>query len=388
MARQHAALHGTYDEAFSEVGRVLLSQVRRVGGGAAACVYFRGRPVVDVWAGARGPDGTPWESNTMAMSFSTTKGVTATALHVLADRGAVAYDEPVARYWPEFAQNGKGEITLRHVLSHRAGLYDVRGLVDTGERMLDWEYMVHALERARPAHEPGAYPAYHGLTYGWLVGEIVQRELATPLGLEGLHVGAPLEAQSRAAVMSRPMPALGRVDRFRMPARAIRFMSTLVGIPIDLSFLRAALLPKTGGDVFWHPAILRTPIPSANGLFSARSLARLYAMLAGGGAIDGVRLLSAEAVRRATEVQTRQRDRVILFRPRWRLGYHGVFTTRGGVRGAFGHFGFGGSGGWADPKRALAVGFVNNRAGGTPLGDLRILQIGAAAVRGAERLAG
>jgi len=100
-----------------------------------------------------------------------------------------------------------------------------------------------------------------------------------------------------------------------------------------------------------------------------------------------VRLLGTETVRRATTVQTRQRDRVLLFRPGWRLGYHGVFTTSGGVRGGFGHFGFGGSGGWADPRRRLAVGFVNNRAGGTPLGDLRVLQVGATAVRCADRVA-
>ncbi|MGH7855762.1 MAG: serine hydrolase [Candidatus Binatia bacterium] len=129
----------------------------------------------------------------------------------------------------------------------------------------------------------------------------------------------------------------------------------------------------------------RSPIPAANGLFTARGLARLYAALAAGGTLDGVRLLSPETVRKVTTVQTRQRDRVILFRPMWRLGYHGLFTTAGPVAGGFDHFGFGGSGAWGDPKRELAVGFVNNRAGGTPLGDFRILQIGAAAIRCADR---
>jgi len=395
--RDHARLEGVCESGFEEVGRTLLRQVRRVGGGAAVCVYFRGRPVVDVWAGARDPEGTPWEAETMAMCFSTTKGVTATALHVLADRGLVDYDAPVARYWPEFAQNGKAGITVNHVLTHRAGLHHLRGIIDHGERMLDWDYMVHALEEARPAYEPGAYPAYHGLTYGWLVGEIIQRvsgesfadfvrhAIAEPLRLGGLYVGATPEACARAAVMTRPMPVLNRVDVFRTPARMIRGVSRFVGFPIDLSFLRDALVPSTGGDVFWHPDVLKTPIPAANGLFTARSLAHLYATLAAGGTLDGVSFLSAETVRRATEVQTRQRDRVILFRPGWRLGYHGVFSTRGAIRGAFGHFGFGGSGAWGDPKRQLAVGFINNRAGGTPLGDLRILQINAAAVRAADR---
>jgi CubicO group peptidase (beta-lactamase class C family) len=113
----------------------------------------------------------------------------------------------------------------------------------------------------------------------------------------------------------------------------------------------------------------------------------MYAALASGGILDGKRFLSEETVRAAATVQTRQRDRVILFRPGWRLGYHGAFTTRGALKGGFGHFGFGGSGGWADPTRELAIGFVNNRAGGTPLGDLRVAQIGSTVVGCAKRLA-
>ncbi len=392
-------VEGRVDPGFEEVASTLGAQVARVGGGAAVCVYLHGRPVVDVWVGERAP-GVPWERDTPAISFSTTKGVTATALHRLADRGLVDYDAPVARYWPEFARNGKDRITLRHVLSHRAGLYNLRHLVDHGERMMDWDHMVRALERAWPAHEPGAYPAYHGLTYGWLVGEVVQRvsgmpfsdfvrqEVARPLGIEGMWIGAPEEARARAAVLSQPMAALGRVERMRGPARALRVVSRWLGFPIDLSFLRNALLPRAGGEVFWHPDILASPIPAANGLFTARALARMYAALGDGGTLDGERLLSAETVTAATTVQTRQRDRVILFRPGWRLGYHGAFTTRGALKGGFGHFGFGGSGAWADPKRRLAIGFVNNRAGGTPLGDLRIAQIGSAVVRCASLAAG
>ena len=390
---------GLVERGFEEVASTLERQVSRAGGGAAACVYLEGRCVVDVWAGSRAPN-LRWEAQTAAMSFSTTKGVTATALHVLVDRGLLDYDDPVAKHWPEFGQNGKEGITVAHVLSHRAGLHDLRRLIDHGERMLDWEHMTRALERAQPAYPPGAFPAYHGLTYGWLVGEIIRRvsgkpfatfvreAVADPLGIEGMHVGAPAEVCAAAAVLKRPSPVMGRVERFRAPARAIRLVSRLVGFPIDLSYLRDARSPEAGGDVFvTHPEILAACIPAANGLFTARALARMYAALAEGGTLDGVRLLSPETVRRATTIQTRQRDRVILFRPGWRLGYHGAFTTRGVVRGGFGHFGFGGSGAWADPKRRLAVGFVNNRAGGTPLGDLRIAQIGTAAIRAVDRIA-
>jgi CubicO group peptidase (beta-lactamase class C family) len=133
--------------------------------------------------------------------------------------------------------------------------------------------------------------------------------------------------------------------------------------------------------------VLDVPVPAANGLFSARSLARLYAALAGRGELDGVRLLSEETLRRAAETQTRRLDRVIPVRMHWRLGYHRVFTSRGGVPSAFGHFGYGGSGAWADPERNLAVAMINNRVGGGPFGDLRMLSIGSAAVRCADRLA-
>ena len=180
--------------------------MRQTGGGAAVCVYHRGEPVVDLWAGTRDPDGNPWEADTMAMSFSTTKGVIATALHVLVDRGLLDYDDPVVKHWPEFAQGGKERITVRQVLCHEAGLYHIRKLIDHGERMLDWDHMVGVLERATPVHEPGSVSAYHALTFGWLVGEIIQRvtslrlpevleaELARPLALDGLYIGAPAEA--------------------------------------------------------------------------------------------------------------------------------------------------------------------------------------------------
>jgi CubicO group peptidase (beta-lactamase class C family) len=111
----------------------------------------------------------------MAPSFSTSKGVAATLVHILVDRGVLDYEDRVAKHWPEFAQNGKGRITLRQVLAHQSGLYHIRQMIDRADRMLDWEYMVHAIERARPIHPPGARTGYHGLTFGFLVGEILQR---------------------------------------------------------------------------------------------------------------------------------------------------------------------------------------------------------------------
>ncbi len=391
-------IEGQVHPDFWLVARALETQIRRTGGGAAVCVYHRGRPVVDLWAGTRDPQGNPWDADTMAMSFSTTKGVAATALHVLVDRGLLDYDDPVAKHWPEFAEGGKERITVRQVLCHQAGLHHIRKLIDHGERILDWEYMVGVLERATPAHEPGTASAYHALTFGWLVGEIVQRvtglrfpevigeELAKPLGLDGLYIGAPPEAQRRAAVLSLPASQEGRrPERYRRVARVVRRVNRTLGIPIDPSVMADGLLLPGGLDVFWHPRILEVPIPAVNGLFTARSLARLYAALAGGGALDGVRLLSEETLRRATEIQTRRIDRVVPVRMHWRLGYHRAFSPFVRLPNAFGHFGFGGSGAFADPDRELAVAMVLNSGVGTPFGDTRMALIGNAAVRCVDR---
>jgi CubicO group peptidase (beta-lactamase class C family) len=160
----------------------------------------------------------------------------------------------------------------------------------------------------------------------------------------------------------------------------------LVGLDFDLQSIVDALAPRGIGSLdFSATETLRATIPAANGLFTARSLARMYAALAGGGAIDGVRLLSRETLERATEPQTEAPRRIVIpFDMRWRLGYHGVFTTLGIPRRAFGHFGFGGSGAWADPQRDLAVALIVNSGLGTPFGDLRIARMGGAALVSAQ----
>jgi CubicO group peptidase (beta-lactamase class C family) len=162
--------------------------------------------------------------------------------------------------------------------------------------------------------------------------------------------------------------------------RTLSLMNRAAFIPVDPLLIQEALIPPGNAEVLFEPRVLGTPVPAANGLFTARSLARMYAALANGGTLDGVRLLSGGGVRLAGEVQTRDRDRVLVLRPHWRLGYHSAFTTRGRVDSAFGHFGFGGSGAWADPKRELAVAMVNNNLGGGLIGDYRIAEIGTAAM--------
>lgn len=398
--------HGSTHPDFAEVARVLRRILPKRGpGGGAACVYHRGEKVVDIWGGTSDSRGTPWRGDTLSLSFSTTKGVASTLLHVHADRGLIDYDAPVARYWPEFAQGGKGEITVRQVLCHEAGLYAIWDMVEHGSEMLDWDHVTARIAAAEPRHAPGTAHGYHALTYGWLVGEIVRRvadnkpfrellesELARPLGLEGLYCGVPPDQQHRCAtLMATGMD--GPVDQRRRNTqrileRAERWRAWLsrLGFHYDPSESIAALMAPGIEDLDFNSEEFRAAsIPAANGMFTARSLARLYACLAQGGELDGVRLVSPETLRRAAEPQNRGAGRVIPISMRWRLGYHRVFTTGARVPGGFGHFGFGGSGAWADPQRQLAVALTVNSGVGTPFGDTRVARLGSAAVRCADR---
>ncbi len=339
----------------------------------------------------------------MAMSFSTSKGVVSTLIHILVDKGLLDYDTPVAEYWTEFAQEGKEAITVRDVLTHRAGLPRLTDVVDAGHRMLDWDHMVDALERARPCPHLVGRPSYHALTYGWLAGELIRRvtgkriqrvlreELTEPLGLDGLCIGATAKEQKRAAVLGGHGAGafgIGALIRAGGLLGGLRPLVGPIGFPLDLALLRESLLPPDGVGVYSDPRILDNPVPAANGLFTARSLARVYAMIAEGGVLDGVEVLSRARVSELSEVQTRERDRVLVFPMHWRLGYHSAFTTRGRVASGFGHFGYGGSGAWTDPQRRLSVAMINNRLGGGPFGDYRMAELGNAAMRGARMAVG
>jgi CubicO group peptidase (beta-lactamase class C family) len=397
-------LQGFIHPDFESVGRALERQLPRSGrGGAAVCVYHRGEKVVDCWGGARDEQGNPWQEDTLALSYSTSKGVASTLMHILVDRGLMDYEDPVCEVWPEFAAGCKRDITLRHLLCHEAGLYDIRGLIDHAERMLDWRYMAEALAEATPAHAPGATNGYHAFTYGWLIGELVQRltgkpyaeavesEIARPLGLDGLFVGLPANQMRRRAqlilpdLMRKGGDAIERIERY---TRGMRTLLRFAGIRIDPISLAGALIPRGIEDIdFNSEEFVSVPIPAANGMFTARSLARVYALLAADGELDGVRLLRRETVWRASEVQNRSVGRVIPLPMHWRLGYHRVPTFGVRVPNGFGHFGFGGSGAWADPDRELAVALTLNSGIGTPFGDLRMVRIGTAALRCADRRA-
>ncbi len=409
-AHVETRLDGTVHPDFLPVADLLRRQLASSRGGAAVCVYHRGERVVDLWGGARDAAGTAWQRDTLAPSFSTTKGVAATALHILVDRGLLDYDDRVADHWPEFAKNGKDRITVRHVLTHQAGLYHIRRMIDRADRMLDWSYLVHAIEEAEPAHEPGRRTAYHGLTFGFLVGELIQRvtgrsfsqvvqeEISEPLSTDGLFIGAPATVLSRAASLVGTEPSWLSARAIRLSGSfldltlaatvgaAIRPLLSPLGLAVDVESILDALAPA-GIDTFDFGAAdtLQATIPAANGLFTARALAKMYAALANGGELDGGRLLTRRTIERATERQPATLERAVIpFDMRWRLGYHGVFTSRGVPRHAFGHFGYGGSGAWADPKRELAMALTVNSGQGTPFGDFRILRLSGAVLACAD----
>lgn len=387
---------------FSEVADVFRHQLQRTQGGAGVAVYHRGEVVVDLWGGARTTEGDPWEADTLAMCFSTTKGVASFALHQQVDAGLVGYDEPVATYWPEFAQNGKDGVTVRHVLSHSAGLHRIRSVVRGAHHMLDWDHMVDALARERPAYEPGTRTGYHALTYGWLVGEIVRRvtgrplaevvahDIAVPLELDGLHLGCPPDQRHRVAPlepMGSPRNALPRPVRQveKKVGEQMGKVLSLVRFPINPRRMINALVPRGMEDVIGAPELMDAEVPALNGFLTARSLGAMYAVLAGRGSLGGVQLLSTEIVDQIGQEQNNRPDLVLVVPMRWRLGYHRVMTSRGPSPTGFGHFGFGGSGGWADPTRDLSVAMVCNRGTGTPVGDLRLMRLGTAAIAAADR---
>ncbi len=364
-----------------------LTTRRSATGGAAVAVYHHGELVVDAWTGSRDAAGTPWERDTMATSFSTTKGVVATVVHRLVDRGELAYDDRVVEYWPEFGSAGKDHITIRDLLTHQAAMHRIRPLVTTAQTLLDWDAMVSILADAEPAWEPGIRPGYHALTYGWLVGEVirritgltvneaVQREIVEPLGLDSLFIGLAPEERGRVADLlfddksdERLLKTFDRLERFD------RYKPLVEALVVD-DFLQMTRTHR----------IHDGEIPAANGVFTARDLARMYAALATPDDFDRPPLVSAATMREVTTIQTSGRDVVVQWPMRWRLGYHLAGTTAGVLPRGFGHFGFGGSGAWGDPDSGLAVAMVLNQVAGTPFGDTRLLRIGGAAVRAARR---
>ncbi len=346
--------------------------------GAAVCVHHRGRPVVDLWAGTADPvTDRPWTRDTLQLVYSATKGATATAAHLLAQRGELDLDAPVAAYWPEFAAHGKADIPVRWLLSHQAGLAALDRPVPLADA-LAWHPMVTALAAQRPVWTPGTAHGYHGRTYGWLVGEVIRRvsgrtpgrffadEIAAPLGLDrDFFVGLPETERARVTRMVHQQPT---ADFSTIPLEAIpEEYRDAVAAMLDPDSLanRAFAITDPPEIDFNSPEVQAAEIPASNGICTARGLARMYAALIG--EVDGVRLLTPETVAAATKEQAAGQDRVLMLPMRFASGYM-LPTDRVPLTGprAFGHPGRGGSLGFADPDHDLAFGYVMNHIAENP----------------------
>lgn len=395
-------LQGEFHPDFGQVAETLIKILpKKSPGGAAVCIYHQGEKVVDIWGGTRDRAGNPWQDDTIVFSASTTKGVTSTLLHILVDQGLANYDDKIADYWPAFAQKGKENITIRHALTHQAGLYNIADYGFSKEHFWNWDEALMRLEEATPIHAPGLHSAYHGLTYGHIVGGLIEKItgkpfqqvlkelLADPLELDGLFIGVPDSDLHRLANLITMNGRVGSALKSyqRIPPRLreiLHRLAMLVGA--DFTHFAKALAPDFVDQInFNDKEAMQAVIPAANGAFTARSLAKMYAAIANGGEFNGTRILTPERIAIMNRQQTHGRDKVVNFPMKWRLGYHQVFTFGQRTSQAFGHFGFGGSGAWADPSRQLSMAMTLNTGVGSPMGDLRIVRISTDIVRCADR---
>jgi CubicO group peptidase (beta-lactamase class C family) len=353
-------------------------------GGAAFCAFVDGECVVDVWAGWAGP-GRPWERDTRAVMMSSTKGLTSLCAHVLEDRGELDLDAAVKRYWPEFGCRGKEGTTVRQLLSHQSGAIGLPG----SDELLSWDgtgwdatvAIAAGVAAGAPAWEPGTRHGYHGVTFGWLVGELVRRisgaslgaffeaEVSSPLDGSSLEAGglacsigaAESELASVASVMEFPVRpgkegALGALDPESKAGRSV------------MAGAHGSLFADENGqprfaDFMNTPAVLKAEIGALGATATARGLARVYAALA-----TGEELVSRTSVERFRVEQVCGADAVMRVPTRWAVGYSleppalipGVPPMHGPSDGAFGHMGAGGQIGFADPSRRVSCAFVRN----------------------------
>ena len=375
---------GGYRNGFEPVARCFeqqLSSGREIGAGLT--VYHRGECVVDLWGGhADLKSRRPWERDSRIVVFSVTKGFAAMALHLLADRGLLDWDAPVASYWPGFAANGKAEISVRTLVNHEAGL----PFLETALTLDDCvdpsraDFILNALESQHPVWAPGERQGYHAITYGLYVRELferiahepmgpfLRRELFEPLGSD-VWLGAPESEDERVATLY-PSPMSARVGKmlasmvFRPGSTEARVARATLGrgsIP-RRAFLNPALGPR-GLSAYNDPPVRRAALAWASATASAHGVARAYLPFASGGEHAGTRFLKADTLEPVYRRQGwSERDAVLQKPLGWSEGFlkeepH-LFSPN--VE-SFGHAGVGGSLGWCDPTAELTIGYVMNR---------------------------
>jgi CubicO group peptidase (beta-lactamase class C family) len=373
MSAGDANIDGYVDSRFNAVKNAFRENFARRGElGAAVTVIADGRTVVDLWGGtADHRSGRPWLRDTLALVFSATKGATALCAHMLASRGQLDLDLPVARYWPEFAAAGKEHLPVRMLLNHRAGLPAIIEPLPP-DAIFDWQAMTTALAAQAPSWPPGSRHGYHAMTFGVLVGEVIRRvsgmsvgqflraEVAEPLGLD-FWIGLPEHLEARVARLrlapytQQQSTPFVKVMMARESLTAKAFLNP-----------RGLMMPGQANSRAVHAA----EIPAANGIGTARALAGMYAPLACGGRLGGVELVDAPTLAAMGGLESDGPDAILLLPTRFASGFMKSVDNRpessailGPNAEAFGHPGAGGSIGMADPIARVAIGYVMNQLG-------------------------
>ncbi len=361
-------IFGTCDDRFIAVRDVFTANFKNgLEVGASVAVTVDGRPVVDLWGGEAVQGSKTWQRDTIVNVYSTTKTMAATSILVAVDRGLVDLDAPVASYWPEFSQNGKESVLVRHVMSHSAGLSGFDPPIKDKSQLYDWDAVVTGLAAQKPWWTPGEGSGYHVLTQGFLQGEIIRRvtgksigtffreEIAEPLDAD-FHIGLDEIHDSRVADLVPPVASLASATTHPDSISA----RTMGSCNLD------GTEPATQA---WR----RAEIPAAGGIGNARSVARVHSMLACGGEVDGIRLLKEGTVARILEEQTNGTDKVLGVPVRFGMGFGLIdknFPLSPNQR-AFFWGGWGGSIAVIDLDARVSIAYVMNRMEANLMGDAR-----------------
>jgi len=327
--------------------------------GAGLAVYRYGNLVLDIYGGTA-KTGKPVTTETMFVLMSSTKPLTAACLYMLKERGKIAWDDLVAKHWPEFAQNGKESVTIRHILTHRGGFPQTPESLPWSD-WPDWSKVTLAMEQAPTIYTPGETLAYHPINYGWVIAEIVRRvdgrtfdrfiaeELTAPLGMNNTYVGLPPDLQDRVSPMHK---------------------------------MEDDADPSGYSAIFSKPAVLQSIVPGANGVATAGDLARFYAMMERKGSLDGATVIESKTVEEAVEFQVEGVDKTIGIFAQRSLGLALADERMGKPTGnplkTFGHGGAGTSIGWADFESGLAVGYITNGFRGSDTNNPRLAAVSQA----------
>ena len=377
-------ISGYCDDNFTEARNIFeksISSGFELGGSIA--VEVQGKKVIDLWGGYLDhTQSKAWEENTLVNVFSTTKGIAAICLLQLIEKGLLDIEKPVCEYWPEFSVNGKENIPVKYLFCHKAGLCGVREPLESGA-FSNWDLITSELAKQEPLWEPGTAHGYHAITYGHLVGELLRRidgrtigqyfkeEIAEPLNLD-FWIGLPDSEFDRVSDIypSKPgplqylFPLLTKLPRFMLPGRA-KFLLDFgdTSKPVGAAFNNPPISSNRGMEANtkqWRNA----EIPAANGHGTARSIAKLYGILANGGSRDGIHVLSPETIEKGRQTQSDGKD-LVLGGMRTRFGLGFMLGTENVSMGpnpnAFGHGGAGGSLGFSDPDNNISLGFVMNQ---------------------------